>query len=284
MAADLSDDADRGPERPALRRRAPLELRRVRLARADAGVRPERLRRDAARPVRVGRQAAGRELRDRGAQQRVHATADARAAAAASVTAYREAMAEFAAMRHAGRLVRATRCGRASSRDRGDASAIGEEDREADASGPRRIVEKARSQGQPAGALEARRGASTASTGSSAQPPVVVPVRGARRRHRHTRRPGRATRSTSSSGAYRATLQADRRHLLERFELVDVARKVVGVGSVGTRRLHRAAAGPRRAATRCSCRSRRRRASVLEDHLPKSRYASPGSGSCRASG
>jgi uncharacterized protein (DUF2252 family) len=35
--------------------------------------------------------------------------------------------------------------------------------------------------------------------------------------------------------AYRATLQYDRRRLLERFELVDVARKVVGVGSVGTR-------------------------------------------------
>jgi Uncharacterized protein conserved in bacteria (DUF2252) len=35
--------------------------------------------------------------------------------------------------------------------------------------------------------------------------------------------------------AYRATLRDDQRHLLERFELVDVARKVVGVGSVGTR-------------------------------------------------
>jgi len=34
---------------------------------------------------------------------------------------------------------------------------------------------------------------------------------------------------------YRATLPADRRALLERFELVDVAVKVVGVGSVGTR-------------------------------------------------
>jgi uncharacterized protein (DUF2252 family) len=33
---------------------------------------------------------------------------------------------------------------------------------------------------------------------------------------------------------YRASLQNDRRHLLERFEVVDVARKVVGVGSVGT--------------------------------------------------
>ena len=37
--------------------------------------------------------------------------------------------------------------------------------------------------------------------------------------------------------AYRATLQDDRRQLLERFEIVDAARKVVGVGSVGTRAL-----------------------------------------------
>ena len=36
-------------------------------------------------------------------------------------------------------------------------------------------------------------------------------------------------------GAYRRTLPADRRRLLDRFRLVDVAHKVVGVGSVGTR-------------------------------------------------
>jgi uncharacterized protein (DUF2252 family) len=35
--------------------------------------------------------------------------------------------------------------------------------------------------------------------------------------------------------SYRRTLVGDRRHLLESYELVDVARKVVGVGSVGTR-------------------------------------------------
>ena len=35
--------------------------------------------------------------------------------------------------------------------------------------------------------------------------------------------------------SYRTTLQYDRRLLLEEFRLVDVARKVVGVGSVGTR-------------------------------------------------
>ena len=36
-------------------------------------------------------------------------------------------------------------------------------------------------------------------------------------------------------GKYRRTLQTDRRHLLSEFSLVHVARKVVGVGSVGTR-------------------------------------------------
>jgi hypothetical protein len=35
--------------------------------------------------------------------------------------------------------------------------------------------------------------------------------------------------------AYRDTLQPDRRRLLEKFQIVDTARKVVGVGSVGTR-------------------------------------------------
>src|SRR5918994_240865 len=35
--------------------------------------------------------------------------------------------------------------------------------------------------------------------------------------------------------SYKRTLQEDRRHLLERYRFVDVARKVVGVGSVGTR-------------------------------------------------
>jgi uncharacterized protein (DUF2252 family) len=36
-------------------------------------------------------------------------------------------------------------------------------------------------------------------------------------------------------GKYRRSLQSDRRHLLEQFAMTQVARKVVGVGSVGTR-------------------------------------------------
>jgi uncharacterized protein (DUF2252 family) len=40
---------------------------------------------------------------------------------------------------------------------------------------------------------------------------------------------------TKLLGAYRRTLQGDRRQLLDSFRYVDLARKVVGVGSVGTR-------------------------------------------------
>ena len=35
--------------------------------------------------------------------------------------------------------------------------------------------------------------------------------------------------------SYPRTLQSDRRHLLRQFQFVGIARKVVGVGSVGTR-------------------------------------------------
>ena len=59
------------PHRAALRRRAPLQLRRLRFARAHAAVRPQRLRRDAAGPVRVGRQAPRGEPRRRGTRQRL---------------------------------------------------------------------------------------------------------------------------------------------------------------------------------------------------------------------
>ena len=60
------------------------------------------------------------------------------------------------------------------------------------------------------------------------------------RADRPARRRARSARSCSSSlrelmRVYRETLEFDRRVLLEQFELTDFARKVVGVGSVGTR-------------------------------------------------
>ena len=75
--------------------------------------------------------------------------------------------------------------------------------------------------------------------------------------------------------AYRTTLQDDRRHLLERFEVIDVARKVVGVGSVGTRAFIVLLQG-RDQQDPLFLQVKEATASVLEDHLPKSRYKQPG--------
>ena len=75
--------------------------------------------------------------------------------------------------------------------------------------------------------------------------------------------------------AYRATLQSDRRHLLERFKIVDMARKVVGVGSVGTRAFIVLLQG-RDEQDPLFLQVKEATQSVLEDHLPKSRHQ-PGS-------
>jgi uncharacterized protein (DUF2252 family) len=106
------------------------------------------------------------------------------------------------------------------------------------------------------------------------QPPIVVPARDLE-----------ATYGLSAEQlqhviheqfrAYRATLQDDRRHLLERFEIVDMARKVVGVGSVGTRAFIVLLQG-RDQQDPLFLQVKEATASVLEDHLRKSRYKQPG--------
>ena len=58
-------DAPQRDHRAALRGCAPVELRRVRLPGTAADLRHQRLRRDAARALGVGRQTAGGQLRDR---------------------------------------------------------------------------------------------------------------------------------------------------------------------------------------------------------------------------
>ena len=75
--------------------------------------------------------------------------------------------------------------------------------------------------------------------------------------------------------SYRATLQDDRRHLLERFKFVDLARKVVGVGSVGTRAFIVLLQG-RDEQDPLFLQVKEATSSVLEDHLPKSRYKQHG--------
>ena len=66
------------------------------------------------------------------------------------------------------------------------------------------------------------------------QPPVVIPARDLEAMYGYSADEIEEM-IHQQFRAYRATLQEDRRHLLERFEIVDMARKVVGVGSVGTR-------------------------------------------------
>jgi uncharacterized protein (DUF2252 family) len=106
------------------------------------------------------------------------------------------------------------------------------------------------------------------------QPPIVVPVRDVQ-----------ATYGLSADQveqvideqfrAYRATLQDDRRHLLERFQVVDAARKVVGVGSVGTWAFIVLLQG-RDEHDPLFLQVKEATASVLEDHLPRSRYTQHG--------
>jgi uncharacterized protein (DUF2252 family) len=106
------------------------------------------------------------------------------------------------------------------------------------------------------------------------QPPIVVPMRDLE-----------ATYGLSADQvervlheqfrSYRATLRDDQRRLLERFELVDVARKVVGVGSVGTRAFIALLQG-RDQQDPLFLQVKEATTSVLEGPLPKSRYRQHG--------
>ncbi len=66
-----------------------------------------------------------------------------------------------------------------------------------------------------------------------ADAPLLVPI--ADLLPAHTDREAFAGQVKDLIGKYRRTLETDRRFLLETFEFADMARKVVGVGSVGTR-------------------------------------------------
>jgi uncharacterized protein (DUF2252 family) len=102
------------------------------------------------------------------------------------------------------------------------------------------------------------------------QPPVIVPLRELRSRYGiDAERPGPIVREQFRN--YRATLEDDRRHLLERFEFVDFARKVVGVGSVGTRAFIILLQG-RDAHDPLFLQVKEATRSVLEAYLPRSRY------------
>ena len=75
--------------------------------------------------------------------------------------------------------------------------------------------------------------------------------------------------------AYRATLREDQRRPLDRFQIVDMAHKVVGVGSVGNQAFIVLLQG-RDANDPLFLQVKQATASVLERHLPKSRFRQHG--------
>jgi uncharacterized protein DUF2252 len=212
------------------------------------------------------------------------AKADTRAATLASVAAYREAMAGFGRM---GTL----------------AIWYAHLDEDELMTGIRRVVAEASKPGKGKKAKQeskaAARAAKTAEKGVAkahtrdslqamsklaelvdgryrivSQPPIVVPMR---ELHGAYGVSGDDIEQAlhEQFRAYRATLRDDQRQLLERFEIVDVARKVVGVGSVGTRAFIALLQG-RDQDDPLFLQVKEATASVLEDHLPKSRYKQHG--------
>ena len=234
--------------------------------------------------------------------------ADARAATMASVRAYREAMADFAQMRtmdiwyaHMDEDTLMAGARVALSELRGETAAAKKQEKEAKQAKQAKAAkkdakqEKHDKQQEKLARVAEKRAQKTlakAHTRDSlqalsklgelvdgqyqivSQPPIVVPLRDMA-----------ATYGLSAEEAdqvireqfraYRATLQADRRQLLERFQVVDAARKVVGVGSVGTRAFIVLLQG-RDEQDPLFLQIKEATSSVLEEYLPRSRYRQHG--------
>jgi uncharacterized protein (DUF2252 family) len=108
----------------------------------------------------------------------------------------------------------------------------------------------------------------------ASRPPVIIPLRDLAESYEMT--PEQARDAVEEQfGAYKATLSDNRRQLLDRFTIVDMARKVVGVGSVGTRAFMVLLQG-RDSGDPLFLQVKEATASVLEAHLPKSRYNTSG--------
>jgi len=207
--------------------------------------------------------------------------ADARASTAASVTAYREAMAAFADMptmdiwyAHMGEdeLMNSVR------RTAAEAAKTAKTKKEAKAAKKaRETAERSREKAHTRDSLQALTKLGEIVDGRYrivSQPPIVVPARDLAATYGMS--PDEVDHTIREQfRAYRATLQDDRRQLLERFEIVDMARKVVGVGSVGTRAFIVLLQG-RDAHDPLFLQIKEATASVLEDHLPRSRYEQHG--------
>src|SRR5215468_4859783 len=221
--------------------------------------------------------------------------ADTRAATLASVQAYREAMASFAQMGTMdiwyARLdedeltasIQSAVAGMARQKEvakkaeKADKQAKADKEQEKAAKAAAKRAAKSASKAHTRDSHQALSKLGEQVNGSYrivSQPPVVVPLRdwpalyGASGDELNTAIRGQFR-------AYRETLDDDRRKLLERFEIVDAARKVVGVGSVGTRCFIVLLQG-RDADDPLFLQVKEATASVLEPYVRKSRYRQHG--------
>ncbi len=103
-------------------------------------------------------------------------------------------------------------------------------------------------------------------------PPLLLPLRDLADSAEHDALREQVETSVAS---YRDTLADNRQLLFDRFELVDIAMKVVGVGSVGTRCMIVLFQG-RDQGDPLFLQAKEATTSVLEDHLPKSQYSESG--------
>jgi uncharacterized protein (DUF2252 family) len=222
------------------------------------------------------------------------AKADTRAATLASVRAYREAMASFAQMgtmdiwyahldedelMSAIRSAVAGTAKEAKGGKKGKKGKRGKKEKEDEklAKRAQKRAEKTAAKAHTRDSMQALSKLAELVDGKYriiSQPPIVVPARDLAATYGMSRDQVVPV-IHEQFRAYRATLQDDRRRLLERFEVVDMARKVVGVGSVGTRAFIVLLEG-RDAQDPLFLQIKEATASVLEPYLGRSRYRQHG--------
>ena len=212
-------------------------------------------------------------------------SADTRDVTMASVTAYREAMASFARMRtmdiwyadlDEDELMRAVHGALAETAEAKKGSKKARKQAKQQTKAARKAEKnalKASAKARTRDSLQALSKLGELVDGRYrivSQPPIVIPARDLAAASGVS--PDEVDQLVRDQfSAYRATLRDDQRHLLERFQIVDMARKVVGVGSVGTQAFIVLLQG-RDAHDPLFLQVKEATASVLEAFLPKSRY------------
>jgi len=226
------------------------------------------------------------------AQNNGFAKADTKAATRASVAAYREAMAGFARMGTLAiwyahldedELMRGIREATAQASKAGKGKKATKDAKAATRA--KKTAEKTVAKARTRDSLQALSKLGELVDGRYrivSQPPIVVPARDLEGTYGLSREEIEGG-VREQFRAYRATLRDDQRQLLEQFQIVDMARKVVGWAA--------SAPGPSlpccRAATRpirCSCRSRRRRPRCWRIICPGAATSSTASGWSGVSG